>query len=131
MSEFKCERCGLTARYSTWVTGRWRNENMMQRCDYCGVSHSCAYGRPASAIPPMLLGIADPRSQVVSPWCDGRYRPYRTGVYECMFNNGLTLRLMWNGTAWTWTGLVVDTTGLLKWRGKWQRDSTGAHDELG
>lgn len=118
---FQCERCGLTARYSSWVTGRWRNENAVQRCDYCGTSHSCAYGRAASAITPELVGIAE-RVPIVSPWHDRRYRPYRAAVYECEFRDGLRLRLKWDGAAWTWCGLTVDVSELLKWRGRWKRE---------
>ena len=121
MSEFQCERCLQTGRYSTWVMARWRDGNQMQRCEYCGTPHSCAPGRPASAISPQLTDISDPSTTVISPWVDGRYRPYRLGVYECEFRDESRLRLKWDGAAWTWTGLVVDTTELLKWRGKWER----------
>lgn len=119
---FQCERCQRAGRYSTWVTARWREQNMMQRCDYCGTPHSCAYGRVASAISPPLRDIGDPCTTVISPWCDARYRPYRAGVYECEFRDESRLRLKWDGAAWTWTGLVVDTTELLKWRGKWLQE---------
>lgn len=115
---FVCERCGHQQAYCTWVTNRWRDENCMQRCERCGVPHSCAYGREASAISPPLAGIATPGGKR-SPWFDARYRPYVTGVFECEWPDGLRLRLMWDGRAWTWTGLVVDTTRMLKWRGTW------------
>lgn len=118
MSDFQCERCLRTGRYSSWVMARWRDGNAIQRCDHCGTPHSCAFGRPASAISPPLADHG-----VISPWFDGRYRPYRAGVYECEFRDESRLRLKWDGVAWTWTGLVVDTTELLKWRGKWLRES--------
>ena len=91
----------------------------MQRCYYCGTAHSCVAGHQASAITPPLLGIADPRG-VVGAWVDGKYRPCAPGVYECEFRDGTRLRLVWSGDdAWRWTGLVVDTAELLKWRGRW------------
>lgn len=111
-----CERCRYEQpfRFMRTSTGNW-----MQRCERCGTPHTCAKGRPAEAISPPLVGIADPRTTRVSPWFDSRHRPYLTGVFECEFRDGLTLRLAWDGSAWTWTGLVVDTTDLVKWRGKW------------
>ena len=111
-----CERCGHRSqlRYVLTLNGNW-----MQRCERCGTSHSCAKGREAEAITPPLAGIADPRTSRVSPWMDARYRPYAPGVYECEFRDGLRLRLVHDGRAWTWTGLVVDTADLVKWRGKW------------
>lgn len=116
---FQCERCHRTGRYSTWVTARWRDGNTMQRCDYCGTPHSCAYGRPASAITPPLADIDSPNG-VVSPWFDRAYRPYLPGTFECEFDGNINLRLQWNGTAWYHNGLVVDMQTLIKWRGKWQ-----------
>lgn len=111
-----CERCQHEQpfRFMRTPTGNW-----MQRCERCGTPHTCAKGRPAEAISPPLVGIADPRTTRVSPWFDSRHRPYLTGVFECEFRDGLTLRLAWDGSAWTWTGLVVDTTDLVKWRGNW------------
>lgn len=111
-----CERCHYEQpfRFMRTSTGNW-----MQRCERCGTPHTCAKGRPAEAISPPLVGIADPRTTRVSPWFDSRHLPYLTGVFECEFRDGLTLRLVWDGSAWTWTGLVVDTTDLVKWRGKW------------
>jgi hypothetical protein len=90
---------------------------MMQRCGYCGTTHSCTPAG-ATAITPPLLGIADTRG-VLGAWIDSKYRPCTPAVYECEFRDGTRLRLVWRGDAWCWTGLVVDTRELLKWRGKW------------
>lgn len=98
---------------------RTTNGNWMQRCERCGTPHTCAKGRAAEVISPPLAGIADTRTNRLSPWFDARYRPYVPEVFECEFRNGVTLRLLWDGTAWTWTGLVVDVSEMLKWRGKW------------
>jgi hypothetical protein len=108
-----CERCQYQQRDRRMQTA---NGNWMQRCERCGTPHSCAVGREASAISPPLLSIG--ADGVLSPWFDGRYRPCTAGVYECEFRDGLRLRLAW-GSSWTWTGLAVDTSELLKWRGKW------------
>mgnify|MGYP000906036567 CR=1 FL=1 len=114
---FKCERCHRTGRYSSWVTSRWHSENMMHRCDYCGTPHTVAAGRPPEALGLQLVGIADHRAQKYSPWYDHKYRPYATGVFECEFRDGMRLRLMWNGWAWTWTGRRVTDNEMVKWRG--------------
>lgn len=111
-----CERCHHEQPFRFFATS---NGNWVQRCERCGTPHSCAKGRAAEVISPPLAGIADPRTMRLSPWMDGRYGPYVPGVYECEFRDGLRLRLAWDGSAWTWTGLVVDTTDLVKWRGKW------------
>src|SRR5690606_34834416 len=92
---FQCERCGRAGRYSTWVTARWRNGNTMQRCDYCGEPHSCAYGRAASAIHPPLLSVDQPG--ILTPWVDRSYKPYKPGTYECEFSDCHALRLQWDG----------------------------------
>src|SRR5690606_12410332 len=116
-TSFQCERCLREDRYSTWVTDRWHQQPVVNRCNYCGTAHSCTPSG-TSAITPPLLGIADPRG-VVGAWVDAKYRPYKPGVYDCEFRDGTRLRLVWRGDAWCWTGLVVDTRELLKWRGKW------------
>lgn len=111
-----CERCQHEQPFRFFATS---NGNWMQRCGRCGTSHTCAKGRSAEAISPPLAGIADPRATRLSPWMDGRYGPYLAAVFECEFRDGTSLRLAWDGRAWTWTGLIVDTTDLVKWRGKW------------
>lgn len=55
----------------------------------------------------------------MSPWYDARYAPYRPGWFECEFRDELRVRLLWNGSAWTWCALVVDTSDMVKWRGCW------------
>lgn len=115
MTAMICERCGHQSRLRQMLT---LNGNWMQRCERCGTSHSCAIDRPASAISPPLVPVATPGCKL-SPWIDGRYQPYCTGVFDCEFRDGTRLRLAWDGHTWTWTGLVVDTSELLKWRGKW------------
>lgn len=114
---FQCQRCFKPGTYPAWVTARY-HENTVHRCDRCGTAHSCRYGRPAEAIPPRLLPI-DADTQRLSPWIDGRYRPYLRGVFECEFRDGTTLRLIWNGRFWQWCGLRVDIMNLVKWRGRW------------
>lgn len=94
----------------------------MQRCDYCGEPHSCAYGRAASAIHPSLLSIDQPGC--LTPWVDRAYRPYKPGVYECAFSDAPQLRLQWDGKAWRHQGLTVDMRTQIKWRGKWQPDAS-------
>lgn len=106
MTEFVCTRCNHTGRYSARYS--------VHRCGYCGTAHHVPTG---GAIPPELLPICEPGR--VSPWHDARYRPYREGVFECEFRDGVRLRLRWNGRAWTWCALVVDTVSMVKWRGTW------------
>lgn len=111
-----CQRChhqSLPLRYE-------RGGNWMQRCERCGTPHSCARGRAAEAITPTLLSIH--QAGVLSPWFDGRYQPYKDGVYECEFNNGIRLRLAWRNPGWWWTTRAVDVSTLLKWRGNWENN---------
>lgn len=113
-----CTRCGHQSRLRPLPTA---NGHWLQRCDRCGTSHSCSKRGVESVASPPLAPVATPGGGL-SPWFDARYQPYRTGVFDCEFTDGTQVRLAWNGRAWTWTGKVVDTSNLLKWRGKWTRN---------
>lgn len=116
MTAFTCTRCNRTGRYSSWVTARW-SVNTNHRCEYCGTAHCVRRGEQPVAIPPPLLPVtADGRP---SPWLDSRFRPITVGVYECEFNDGIRLRLRWDGNHWTWCSLAVNVIPLTKWRGRW------------
>jgi hypothetical protein len=104
-----CQACFRETRTPAYA------ENTMCRCYWCGTPHSMPSGE---RIAPSLLWIGAPVG-VVSPWFSARYRPYVAGVFECEFDGGLRLRLRWSGTAWEWCGQPVDTSTLIKWRGKW------------
>lgn len=112
---FRCERCYRTGRYPSWVTARWLS-NTVHRCEHCGTAHAVRYGTLPTAIHPDLLAVTD--SGKLTPWFDGRYRPYRRGWYELEYRDGTRIKAIWNGR-WYWCGLILDVQQLVKWRGKW------------
>lgn len=112
---FQCQRCNRTGRYP--LTAR-SHMYVGHRCDYCGSPHSVKLGETPTPIGPGLQPITA-RYLRLSPWHDARYRPYRTGWFECEFRGGLRTTLYWNGRAWTWCGQLVDTNDHYKWRGRW------------
>ena len=118
---FVCQRCSHAGRYSSWVTARWHSGPTAHRCERCGTAHSCQPGTTPVAIPPPLQGIN--QAGVLSPWHDARYVPCVIGAFECEWRDGARIRLWWNGVAWTWAGLTVDTSGMTKWRGTWASSS--------
>lgn len=115
MTALVCVRCRHVSRLRQIIT---HNGHWLQRCERCGTTHSCSTRGVESVASPPLAPVATPGGGL-SPWFDARYKPYREGVYDCAFRDGTEVRLAWNGSAWTWTGKVVDTNDMLKWRGKW------------
>lgn len=115
---FRCKRCDHAGRYSDWVTARWHSAPTVQRCERCGTPHACERGDAPVVIGPALCGI-ERTGLRLSPWVDARYVPYIVGAFECEWRDGATLRLWWDGRAWTWCGKRVDTSTMMKWRGRW------------
>lgn len=88
----------------------------MFKCQRCGTPHSLPAGEPIGPEPHPITSNA-PR---ITMWFSGQYWPTVPGDYECVFVlSPRSVTLTWHAGRWFWHGARVDTTTLIKWRGRW------------
>lgn len=116
MKEFTCAHCRTKQAVPSWIARDSQVKPWPHRCTRCGAVHSFLKGS-YEVISPRMAAI-DARG-VVSPWIAGNHKPVEPGHYDTTWRDvDAHLRLLWNGSAWTYEGMRV-RGDIVAWRGKW------------
>lgn len=119
MKTWTCERCGSEKEIPSWITNV-----SLDTCQRCGTPHTVSRKWAATAVPPELESYDERGNLRLSPWYHGKYRPYKQGIYQCQFQDGVTVILEWDSKHWMWGQFAV-TDPVAKWRGCWHPSEVG------